>query len=161
MATSPQPATPAAAAPASRFPRKMVLAAVAFSLLAAAGGGFFLLRGGSVQAASAPEPVKPVFVNLEPLTVNLRAEGKPRFLHVGVSLKVSDEKAHARINESMPELRSRLLLLLSNRDPATLATPDDKLSLAAEIRENLNRPLVSGLPAHGINGVGFNAFVIQ
>lgn len=161
MATSPQPPTQAAPVAASRFPRKTMLVALAFSLLAAAGGSFFLLRGGSVQAAAAPGPVKPVFVNLEPLTVNLRSEGKPRFLHVGVSLKVGNEKAQARINESMPELRSRLLLLLSNRDPATLATPEDKVSLADEILENLNRPLVSGLPPHGISGVGFNAFVIQ
>jgi flagellar FliL protein len=67
-------------------------------------------------------PEKPIFVALEPLTVNLQSEGRPRFLHVGMALKVRDEQAKAQIVEFMPELRSRLLMLLSNRPPESLVT---------------------------------------
>lgn len=163
MATPSQPATAATAgAPApARSSRKIVLALAVLTALAAGGGAtFFILRGNAVQAA-APMPVKPIFVTLEPLTVNLQPETRQRFLHVGVTLKVNDQKAQARVHEAMPELRSRLLLLLSNRDPATLSSLDDKLALAEQIKTELNRPLVKGLPAQGIDGVGFTAFVLQ
>lgn len=164
MATPPQPATaatPGAAAPV-RSSRKILLALAVLTALAGGGGAtFFVLRGTAVRAASAPEPVTPLFVTLEPLTVNVVPDARQRFLHVGVTLKVSDEKAQARVNEAMPELRSRLLLLLSNRDPAGLASLQDKLALAEQIRNELNRPVAKGQPAQGIDGVGFTAFVLQ
>lgn len=138
----------------------MLALAVLTALAAGGGATFYVLRGNVVQAAPAA-PVKPIFVTLEPLTVNVQGESRQRFLHVGVTLKVGDEKAQARINEAMPELRSRLLLLLSNRDPAGLATLEDKLALAELIRTELNRPVAKGLPPQGIDGVGFTAFVLQ
>lgn len=139
----------------------MLTLALLAALAAGGGATFYALRGNAVQAAPAPKPVKPIFVTLEPLTVNVQAEARQRFLHVGVTLKVNDEEAQARINEAMPELRSRLLLLLSNRDPAGLASVPDKLALAEAIRNELNRPVAKGLPPQGIEGVGFTAFVLQ
>lgn len=139
----------------------MLALIVLFAVAAAGGATFFVLRGNAVQAAPAPKPVKPIFVTLEPLTVNVLPDARQRFLHVGVTLKVNDEKAQARINEAMPELRSRLLLLLSNRDPAGLASLQDKLALAEQIKNELNRPVANGLPAQGIQDVGFTAFVLQ
>ncbi len=163
MATPPQPPNATAAAPApARFSRKVLLALAVLSALAAGGGAtVFVLRGNAVQAAPAPRPVKPIFVTLEPLTVNVLPDARQRFLHVGLTLKVNDEKAQARVNEAMPELRSRLLLLLSNRDPAALASLQDKLALADQIKIELNRPVAKGLPPQGIEGVGFTAFVLQ
>ena len=61
-------------------------------------------------------------MTLEPLTVNLQAEGRAKFLHVGMALKVRDEPAKAQIVEFMPELRSRALMLLSNRQPESLVS---------------------------------------
>ena len=151
----------AAGATASRVTRKLVISVAAATLLVTGGAAFYLLRGSQVQAAPAVQPVKPIFVVLEPLTVNLQSDGRSKFLHLGVALKVSDETAQSRISESMPELRSRLLLLLSGRDPASLATPADKSALAEQIKAELNRPLAAGLPPYGISGVVFNAFVVQ
>lgn len=151
----------AAPQPKSRK-RKLLIALAAGTALVLAGGLFYVVGGGGVQAApSAPKAVKPIFITLEPLTVNLHSESRGRFLHVGVSLRMPDEKSQARVNEALPELRSRLLLLLSDRDPALLATPADKIRLAEQIRDELNRPIVPGLPPHGITAVSFNAFVVQ
>ena len=61
----------------------------------------------------------------------------------------------------MPVLRSRMLLLLSNRTQDSLATAEDKQRLALEIRDELNRPLVDELPGHGITSVSFHTFVVQ
>ncbi len=157
MATPPESAS---AAP-PRVTRKFVISVAAAALLVIGGAAFYLLRGNQVQAATAVQPVKPIFVALEPLTVNLQSDGRPKFLHLGVVLKVSDETAQSRISESMPELRSRLLLLLSDRAPASFATPADKVALAEQIKAELNRPLAPGLPPYGITGVVFNAFVVQ
>ncbi|QNK68899.1 flagellar basal body-associated protein FliL [Variovorax sp. PAMC26660] len=113
------------------------------------------------ETAKAPTPEKPIFVMLDPLTVNLQSEGRSRFLQIGMALKVRDEAAKAQIVEFMPELRSRLLVLLSNRPPESLVTSDDKAKLAEEIRKALNAPLASGMPELGIFSVSFSTFVVQ
>jgi flagellar protein FliL len=163
MATSSVP--PAQTPRTRRIGRKLLLAIAAACILVPLLGGavFYVVRAAASQApaAHAPEPQKPIFVPLEPLTMNLQSDGKKRFLHLGIALKVRDEKAQARVAEDLPELRSRLLLLLSNRDPETLATPQDKMKLAEEIRAELDRPMAAGASPHGLTGVVFNAFVVQ
>ncbi len=158
MATRPAP-EPTVAAPRRKWP--FAVAGLAVLLLAGGLAYVFVLGGPSVHAAARPPPVKPVFIPVEPLTVNLLADGRPRFLHLGISLRTEDEAARERVAEAMPELRSRLLLMLSNRDPASLATPADKMRLAEEIRRELDRPIGAGLPPQGIRGIGFSAFVVQ
>ena len=165
MATSP----PVALAPVPPSPARssklwigLLIAGLAGPLAAA--GGIFLLReraSAEPAAAAAPVPEKPIFVTLEPLTVNVQSEGRGRFLHVGMALKVRDEQAKARIVEFMPEIRSRVLLLLSNRPPESLVTTADKARLAEEIRVELSRPLGAGLPPQEIASVSFNTFVVQ
>jgi flagellar FliL protein len=141
-----------------------VLPIVALVCALAAGGGYYLMsqRSSAAPAApAAPVPEKPIFVTLEPLTVNMQSEGRGRFLHVGMALKVRDEQAKAHVVEYMPEVRSRLLLLLSNRPPESLVTTEDKARLAEEIRVELSRPLGAGVPAQEIGSVSFNTFVVQ
>jgi flagellar FliL protein len=158
MASSPTLATPPA-----RAPKLLIAALVAVSLCAVALATYAITRG---QPATAEPPAvqaldKPIFVTLEPLTVNVQTEGRSRFLHVGVALKVRDEQAKAQIVEFMPELRSRALLLLSNRQPDSLVSTEDKARLADEILAELNRPLGDALPPQGITSVSFNTFVVQ
>jgi flagellar FliL protein len=141
-----------------------VLPIVALVCALAAGGGYYLMsqRSSAAPAApAAPVPEKPIFVTLEPLTVNMQSEGRGRFLHVGMALKVRDEQAKAHVVEYMPEVRSRLLLLLSNRPPESLVPTEDKARLAEEIRVELSRPLGAGVPAQEIGSVSFNTFVVQ
>lgn len=158
MATSPNPATPPA-----RSSKLLIAALFTISLCALGVAGYAMTRTQHQEAETPKEAVidKPIFVALEPITVNLQSEGRSRFLHVGMSLKVRDEKAKAQIMEFMPELRSRALLLLSNRQPETLLSTEDKARLAGEIQAELSRPLGDSLPPQGITSVSFNAFVVQ
>jgi len=164
MATSPSVAL-ASPTPAPRSSKLLiVLLIVALVCVLAAGGGYFLMRQRASAAPAAPverAPEKPIFVTLEPLTVNMQSEGRARFLHVGMALKVRDEQAKAHVVEYMPEVRSRLLMLLSNRPPESLVTTEDKARLAEEIRVELSRPLGAGLPPQEIGSVSFNTFVVQ
>ena len=124
----------------------------------------FVLRDGKTAAPPVATKIqeKPIFMTLEPMTVNLQSEGgRAKFVHLGVVLKVRDEKAKAQIAEFMPELRSRILLLLSNRQPDSLMSPEDKSKLADEILAEFNRPLATGSPPQGVVGVSFNTFVVQ
>jgi flagellar FliL protein len=162
MATTPQATV---AAPAPRSSSKLLVGMlIAVSLVAVAAVGYVFLAprlGGTSEAAKAPVPEKPIFVTLEPITVNLQAEGRARLLHVGMALKVRDEAAKAQIVEFMPELRSRLLLLLSNRQPDSLVSAEDKAKLADEILAALNLPLAADKAPQGIASVSFNTFVVQ
>ena len=162
MATSPNTVTPPT--PAARSPKLLIAGLISLSLCALAVAAYAVTRtqGGEPQTKPARQAVeKPIFVALEPITVNVQGEGRNRFLHVGMSLKVRDEKAKAQVMEFMPELRSRALLMLSNRQADTLQTTEDKSRLAAEILGELTRPLNDSLPPQGISGVSFTAFVVQ
>lgn len=171
MASSSPAATVAPAASAMpaprRFPKLLIGLVVAVGVIAAAGAAAYVFlprfmgAGATAEAARPPAPEKPIFLMLEPLTVNLQSEGRSRFLQIGMALRVRDEHAKAQIVEFMPELRSRLLVVLSNRPPESLVTPEDKARLAEEIRTTLNAPLTPETPELGIASVSFNSFVVQ
>jgi flagellar protein FliL len=163
MASTPPVANAAVAAP--RSSKLLIGLLIGVGLMAAAGAAAYVFviapKGATTETAKPVVPEKPIFVTLEPLTVNLQGEGRGKFLHMGISLKVRDEPAKAQIVEFMPELRSRALLMLSNRLPESLVTTEDKSKLAEEIRTELNRPLADNLPPQGIASVSFNTFVVQ
>ena len=53
------------------------------------------------------------YVPLEPFTVNLQREDlPPPYLQIGLSLKLTDESLAGPVKLHMPEIRSRILLLL-------------------------------------------------
>jgi flagellar FliL protein len=164
MATSKSAAAAEAAPKGGSSASKMLIGVLVGVILVGAGGAgaWFMLGTQAAPAqAAAPVPEKPIFVTVEPITVNLQEEGRPKFLHLGMTLRVRDERSRAQVAEFMPELRSRALLMLSNRKPETLVSTEDKSRLAEEIRTELNRPLAENMPAQGIAGVSFNTFVVQ
>lgn len=144
--------------------RKLGLILIGLTALLAAGGAtYYFINMQTAKAAAAPAPVPetPIFVALDPFTVNLQAEDRDRFLHVGITLKVADAKTQAQIVQYLPETRSRILGLLSNRDPNSLITANDKNKLADEILKAVNKPLASSQPPQHVTNVLFTAFVVQ
>ena len=128
-------------------------------------GGFVLgsVLGGNRQPATAAAPVvpPPIFVPLDAFTVNLKSEDGDRFLHTGPSLKVADSETQARLAQYQPEARSRILLLLSARQPADLATVEGKRKLAQDVQAAITQPFAPGLPPQKILDVLFTSFVVQ
>jgi flagellar FliL protein len=102
----------------------------------------------------------PIFVPLDAFTVNLKSEDGDRFLHTGLSLKVADSDTQARLSQYLPEARSRILLLLSARQPADLATVEGKRS-SRDIQATISQPFAAGLPPQKILDVLFTSFVVQ
>jgi len=171
MATS---ATPQAAAQPQAHRggtlKLIIIAFVALLLLIAAGGGayyFLVLKAapkaamvGNSKAAANPQ-APPVFFALDPFTVNLQSDDGERYLHLGLTLKLTDPKAADDLKEHMPEIRSRILLLLSNKHPADLATPEGKTALIKELQTQIQLPFSPGGDSTNVSEVLFTDFVVQ
>jgi flagellar FliL protein len=83
--------------------------------------------------AAAPQP-QPKFVALDPFTVNLQDEGSgDQFLQVGITLKLLKPELEEKVKQYLPEIRSRLLLLLSSKRASELTPAEGKTKLAREI----------------------------
>jgi len=144
----------------------IIIAVVALLLLIAAGGGayyFLVLKAAPKTAVSkaVAAQLPPVFFAIDPFTVNLQSDDGERYLHVGLTLKLTDPKAADELKEHMPEIRSRILLLLSNKHPADLATPEGKNALIKEIQTQIELPFSPGGEPNNVNEVLFTDFVVQ
>lgn len=130
----------------------------------AAGAGyyFFFLRGSEQTTAAAVKPPKdPIFVALEPFTVNLQPNGRSRFLHAAITLKVDSIQSQAQLVQYLPEVRSRVLATLTNRAAESLLTTQEKDALAAEIMAALKQPFGTNLPPAEVSRVMFTTFMLQ
>lgn len=148
----------------TRKSRKLVVllvALVALGITATAAAAYYYLGNNHKGTAAVPVPADPIFIALEPLTVNLQPNGRTRFLHIGVTLKVADIKSQSQVTQYLPEVRSRVLTVLSNRQPDSLVTPNDKTQLAGEIMAVLNQPFAPNLPPQKISSVMFTTFMLQ
>jgi len=163
MATTTANQQPIVPAKSGKLKRILIIAIGAIVLLGAGAGGAYFVLGKSAHGPAKPAPLPPpVFFPLESLTVNLQADdGIMHYLRVGLTLKLKDEKAQAALTERMPEIRSRVLLLLSAKHPEDLAGIDGKRKLADELRAAVEA--AGGTPeqpAH-VQEVLFTEFVVQ
>lgn len=142
---------------------KLILLVIAAVLVIAAGGAaaYFYLGAKQPPKETVVLPVDPIFVALEPFTVNLQPNGRSRFLHVAMTLKVADAASQAQLTQYLPEVRSRVLTVLSNRESETLLVADEKNRMAGEIMVSLNQPFAPNLPSAKIASVMFTTFLLQ
>jgi len=114
---------------------------------------------GAVQAE--PEPTDPVFVAISPFTVNLQSDQfGPRLLYAGLTLEVPSEKVKATLMKNMPQVRNRLLVLLSGQEAEKIAQSEGKKILAKSIMDSLSAPY-QGDEELAINDVLFTEFIVQ
>ncbi|PHM39339.1 flagellar basal body-associated protein FliL [Xenorhabdus mauleonii] len=143
----------------------MILLILIAVLGAAIGGYSWWAMNQSANNSTAKNKVidTPVFMTLEPFTVNLidNEEHFDRVLYVGVTLRLSDEKTRQRFHDYLPEVRSRMLLLLSRQKAADLAKDDGKMHLVAEIKQTLHPTLIPGEPNQDITDVLFTTFILR
>ncbi|CAB3651930.1 MULTISPECIES: flagellar basal body-associated protein FliL [Achromobacter] len=103
----------------------------------------------------------PIFVPIEAFTVTLQNADTERIMHVGLTLRVSDEQTRTRLEKYMPEVRSRILMVLSSQSPTGVQTQQGKTDMANAIKQAVNRPF-SPLPdGQYVTDVLFTAFVVQ
>jgi flagellar protein FliL len=122
--------------------KKMIIGgAVALILIIAAGAGgmMFANKGKDPNAAPHLEEVKvappkaAIFVMLEPYTVNLKRENNDQYLQMGITLKVYEPSIELQIKANQPEIRSKILQLLTTKTATELLTAEGKTKLVKEI----------------------------
>src|SRR5690606_10330608 len=105
---------------------------------------------------------EPIFVPVGSMTVNLQDDSfGQRLLYTGFSLKVNDNSTRDILLTHMPEVRSRLLLLLSQKSADALTAAGGKEVLVQEITALLAEPLAPGLPPVALSSVLFTDFIVQ
>ena len=147
------------ARPKSR--KKLLFIVIAGMLLSGgAGAAWYFMQPPALgkHAVVKPPPAPPVFVELEPFTVNLAGD---RILQTGITLQVKGAKDGEQLKLYMPQVKSRLLLLLSAKVIDELQSPSGKQVLATEIGHSLKQPYEKDLTPPEISGVFLTSFVIQ
>jgi flagellar FliL protein len=141
----------------------LILIGAIVLLGAGAGAAYFLLHKApaSTTPAKKPPPAPPVFFPLESMTVNLQSDDGMHYLRIGLTLKIRDDKAQAALTERMPEIRSRVLTLLSAKHPEDLVGVDGKTALAKELRMAIDATVSSVEPPVHVDEVLFTEFVVQ
>ena len=144
----------AEAAPPANSKKKLIMI-VAVLLLVLGGGGAAALvmmkkkaaaddgeEHAAGPAAAVHDPKKaPVFVPLDPFTVNLADRTAERFAQVGVTLEVADAKYSDQIKAYMPAIRNNILLAIADRTAADLAGREGKDKLAERLKRETSRAL--------------------
>ncbi|HTR08128.1 MAG TPA: flagellar basal body-associated protein FliL [Paraburkholderia sp.] len=163
--TASQQAAPQSAKPG---PMKRILVIVLIAILAAAAAGgatwFFMsrLEASAPSAPAAPPPAVPVYYALEPMTVNLQSDdGEQHYLRIGLTLKLDSQATQDALVARMPEIRSRVLLALSNKHPSDLAPLDGKRALATELAVLISQPAGANEKPVRVDDVLFTEFVVQ
>ena len=139
MATSAAAVKAPAEAPAAAPKKKSKLlwiVALVVALLAAGGAGawWFLIQSHGDDEDAEEIAAKPsIFLPLDQFTVNLQPEDGQQFLQTALTLKVSEQDVADAIKAQMPEVRSRLLFLLSSKKPSQLSSLEGKNKLSEEI----------------------------
>jgi flagellar FliL protein len=108
----------------------------------------------------------PVYIPMEPFTVNLVPEVGDQYLQVTINVEAEDAAVGEKLKVHMPKLRNRIMLILSSKKPSELASREGKEALAEEIKDSINS--VIGEPTKGkkapegpIKEVLFTSFIIQ
>ena len=155
-------AAPAATAKGGKKKQIIIIAAALLVVLAGGGAAFYLMKKPSVEGdeegadghakAETSEPAAkakpkhdpkhpPVFVPLDPFTVNLADKDSERYAQVAVTLEIDDAKTADQLKIYMPAIRNNILMVLSHKTAAQLLTREGKEKLAKSILYAAVRPL--------------------
>ena len=150
------------AVPTKSRKKVLFLAAIVMALVSAgASGAWYMVQQKSHAQVKHEAPKPPVFVSLEPFTVNLQPDPDDQFLQVEISLQVADQEQADLIKLEMPKVRNRLLLLLSSKKSSEISSVKGKNQLSEEIIAQIDQPFSPSAKGQNLLGVFFTSFVIQ
>jgi len=121
--------------PKKRGKLLMIVSLLVVLLGAGGGAAWYFMRPADANAAPVEAKPKPaIFVPLESFTVNLMPNnGNAEFIQAGLTLKFDDVKVSEIAKERMPEVRNRILMVLSSKRGADLLPAAGKQKLAEEL----------------------------
>lgn len=136
---------------------------------AAIGGTIFFMHRATGSTSTpqaetretAPIVPAPIFADLDPFTVTLYGEARNRILYTAITLRLSNEESRRQIHDYMPEVRDRVLKVLSAQNTVTVQTAEGRATLAQAIKAALEPTFAAQLPGPQLTDVLFTAFVVQ
>jgi flagellar FliL protein len=147
----------------SKLPLIIIAAVVVLALTG--GGAWFFLKGDSDEVdekakakASAIEAI-PVYMAIDTLTVNLK--DSRQYLQLTISLQLKNTEDSGLIKLYMPQVRTRALIILSNKKPEDVISAEGKLALLEELKTITEKPFTEKLDPIEILDVSFTSFIIQ
>jgi flagellar protein FliL len=167
------PAPAADNAPPAKSSKKLIIVIAALLVVIAGGAGFVLTQKShskqgkeaekEEEPAHAEPATPPAFIVMDPFVVNLANPDSARYLQIGITFEASNAKVAEEMKTYTPLIRSRILLVLSNKNVTQLTSIEGKQALMDELVD-LARVSIPGDkkdPTHGIRDVHFASFVIQ
>lgn len=140
--------------PKKSMKKLIVIVVAAVLVLALIGGGAVYMLKKKASTAEGEEAVvaeqetpafdphkPPIFVPLEPFTVNLQPENGEQFLQVVASLRVANAEVGEQVKGYMPQIRHEMLGLLGAKMASEITAPDGREALAEEMKDTINRIL--------------------
>ena len=99
-------------------------------------------EGPAKAAVSKRDPkAVPVFVPLDPFTVNLADRDAERYAQVGITLEVGSLQIGDQMKVYMPAIRNNILMAIADKTAADLQTREGKQLLAAKVMRETSRAL--------------------
>lgn len=140
---------------------------IMFAALTTGGNYYFLSKYAAPEVSNAADEATaqagdPHFLVVEPFTVNVISEGhRSRLLYSGISLSTPDAASLEVLQKHMPQVKNRLISVISSSHADELMTTEGKDKLAQRILDGLKDPTL--IPQRGlvINEVLFTDFVVQ
>jgi flagellar FliL protein len=96
-------------------------------------------------------------VELKPFVVNLQDEHRSRYLRLAIQLEIVGAKWEDEIQKRLPQVRNRLLFLLSNKTVDDISSVDGKYRLQEEIVQHVNETLEKAI----VQKAYFTDFIVQ
>ena len=131
--------------------------APAKALAAAKASGGHGSSAGTKSAGGNGGSAAPALVPLAPFLVNLTGDQGQRYLRLVAQVEVRGELSKDELEKHLPEVRNRLIFLLSSKTFADIGSTQGKYDLQAEITKNINETLDGPF----IKKTYFTEFIVQ
>ncbi|WP_018861320.1 MULTISPECIES: flagellar basal body-associated protein FliL [unclassified Thioalkalivibrio] len=139
----------------------VVLLVLVFVGAGGAAAWFFLADSGEADETAEDRPAQRHYHGLAPMTVNIEAPGRIRYLRVELSVVTTDPEVVSAVERHAPAIRNDVLGLLAEKHYDELNTRRGKESLADELREVIASILQQRDAPHDVEAVRFNELVMQ
>jgi flagellar FliL protein len=114
-------------------------------------------HGGEASKGAGGGSSNPALVPLAPFLVNLSGDQGQRYLRLVAQVEVRGEQAKDELEIHLPEVRNRLLFLLTSKTFADISSTQGKYDLQADITKNINETLDGSF----IRKTYFTEFIVQ
>lgn len=156
-------------APKKSKKKLIIILLITLVLLGAGGGaGWYFFMGASPTPEGenvenvVEEAEPPIFVKLDAFTVNLQPDEDAEYvLQVVITLQIKQEDDLERLKLYKPQVRNRLLLLLSSKKASEIKTVKGKQQLSQEVVAAVSDPFYAGAKPLSATNALFTSFIIQ